>query len=171
MLQIDAVVSAKLEEIRGRGRSQPMVFNRQLAMYFASSVGRWSTTVIGRFSNRDHLTVCYSIQEIEKLRLENPDIGALFTDLEQQLHEAHLRAQAVSNSPASNGPRLSQSPIELVARSAAEQFYRDFKNVLRRSIDRFQAGGPAGNPIPASLPSVDVHVPNQNDFPSTLPSK
>ncbi len=55
LAEIDAVVSAKLGATRTLGNSQPACFNRQVAMYLAARVGRWSTTVIGRFYNgRDH---------------------------------------------------------------------------------------------------------------------
>ena len=172
MLQIDAVVSAKLGETRGRGRSQPLVFNRQVAMYLASRVGRWSTTAIGRFYNhRDHSTVCYSIQKIEKLRHENSEVAALLGDLEQNIDEQHSRAQAESNSMALIGPVISESQIELVARSAAEQFYRDFKAALRRSIIHLHSGGAATVPGPGPLRSADIHVPKQNSVPQTLPSE
>ncbi len=172
MLQIDAVVSAKLGETRGHGRSQPLVFNRQVAMYLASRVGRWSTTAIGRFYNhRDHSTVCYSIQKIEKLRQENPEIAALLTELEQLIDEQHSMAQAESNSLASIGRVLSESQIELVARSAAEQFYRDFKDALKRSIIHLQPGGSSGVPAPAPLRSADIHASETNRSPQTVPSE
>lgn len=170
IIQIDAVVSAKLGETRGRGRTQPLVFNRQVAMYLASRVGRWSTTVIGRFYNhRDHSTVCYSIQKIEKLRHENPEIAALLSDLEQIIGEQHSRSEAESNSMASIGSVVSESQIELVARSAAEQFYRNFKAALRRSIIHLQLGGSAS--VPAPLGSADIHVRTQNRFPPAIPSE
>jgi len=55
-------------------------------MYLARHVGRWSTTVIGRFYNdRDHSTVCYGIQRIEALRESDPDVDALIADLKTQL--------------------------------------------------------------------------------------
>jgi hypothetical protein len=57
---IDTVVSARLGPTRIPGNQQPACFNRQIAMYLAKYVGRWSTTQIGRFYNgRDHSTVCY----------------------------------------------------------------------------------------------------------------
>ena len=68
LAEIDAVVSARLGETRGLGNSQPACFRH---------VGRWSTTMIGRFYNgRDHSTVCYGIQRIEALRESNPDVDA-----------------------------------------------------------------------------------------------
>ena len=51
LAQIDAAVSARLGPTRGLGNSQPACFNRQVAMYLAKQVGRWSTTIIGRFYN------------------------------------------------------------------------------------------------------------------------
>jgi chromosomal replication initiation ATPase DnaA len=54
---IHATVSARLGPTCGLGNSQPACFNRQVAMYLASRVGGWSTTVIGLFYNgRDHST-------------------------------------------------------------------------------------------------------------------
>src|SRR5689334_580374 len=85
---IDAAVSARLGQTRGLGNSQPACFNRQVGMYLAKHVGRWSTTVIGRFYNgRDHSTVCYGIQRIEALRQSDPDVDALITDLKHELSD------------------------------------------------------------------------------------
>jgi hypothetical protein len=86
LTEIDAAVSARLGPTRGLGNSQPACFNRQVGMYLARHVGRWSTTVIGRFYNgRDHSTVCYGIQRIEALRESDPDVDALIADLKTQL--------------------------------------------------------------------------------------
>ena len=86
LAEIDAVVSARLGPTRGLGNSQPACFNRQVAMYLARHVGRWSTTVIGRFYNgRDHSTVCYGVQRVEALRESDPSVDALITDLKHEL--------------------------------------------------------------------------------------
>ena len=86
LAEIDAAVSARLGPTRGLGNSQPACFNRQVAMYLGSRVGRWSTTVIGRFyDGRDHSTVCYGIQRIESLRESDPDVDALISDLRRSL--------------------------------------------------------------------------------------
>lgn len=83
---IDAIVSARLGPTRGLGNSQPACFNRQVAMYLASRIGRWSTTVIGRFYNgRDHSTVVHGIQRIESMRDSDPDLDALISDLKRDL--------------------------------------------------------------------------------------
>lgn len=86
MAEIDAVVSARLGPTRIPGNTQPACFNRQIAMYLARHVGRWSTTVIGRFYNgRDHSTVCHGIQRIQALRESDPDVDALISDLKREL--------------------------------------------------------------------------------------
>src|SRR5947209_5709167 len=88
LAEIDAVVSAKLGTTRTLGNAQPACFNRQVAMYLAARVGRWSTTVIGHFYNgRDHSTVSHGIQRIEALRECDPDVDSLLTELKERLTE------------------------------------------------------------------------------------
>ena len=79
IVKIDALVSGRLGPTRGLGNSQPACFNRQVGMYLARHVGRWSTTVIGRFYNgRDRSTVCHGIQRIEALRESDPEVDRLY---------------------------------------------------------------------------------------------
>ena len=86
LAEIDAVVSARLGPTGGVGNSQPACFNRQVAMYLARHVGRWTTAIIGRFyDSRDHSTVSYGIQRIEALRESDPEVDALIRDLKRQL--------------------------------------------------------------------------------------
>jgi hypothetical protein len=47
LVDIDAVVSARLGPTRGLGYSQFTYFARQVGMYLTKHVGRWSTAVIG----------------------------------------------------------------------------------------------------------------------------
>jgi hypothetical protein len=86
LAEIDAVVSARLGPTSGLGDSQPACFNRQVAMYLAKHVGRWtlrslaaSTIVVitRRFAT--------AIQRIEALRESDPQVDALITDLKRQL--------------------------------------------------------------------------------------
>ncbi len=88
---IDAVVSGRLGLTRIRGNEQPACFNRQIAMYLARHVGRWSTKAIGRFYNgRDHSTVCHGIQRIESLRESDPEVEVLIAELKEQLENESL---------------------------------------------------------------------------------
>jgi hypothetical protein len=127
LAHIDAVVSARLGPTRGLGNSQPAAFNRQVAVYLAKNVGRWTTTIIGRFYNgRDHSTVCYCIQKIEKLVQSNPEIEALVADLRKLLvTDAENGSPIVRQLPAD--PRLesvlSQPELEGLADLVAARVY------------------------------------------------
>src|SRR3954471_18896804 len=100
LAEIDAIVSANLGATRTPGNAQPACFNRQVAMYLAARVGRWSTTAIGHFYNgRDHSTVCHGIQRIEALRDSDPDVDALLCELKKQLIEHSERMQGRNISP------------------------------------------------------------------------
>ena len=92
---IDEVVAARLGETRVEGNAQPAVFNRQIAMYLAKHVGRWSTTRIGRFYNgRDHSTVCYALKRVAALREDDPEVDGLV---------ASLAAEIKTSEPKENG--------------------------------------------------------------------
>jgi hypothetical protein len=106
LADIDAAVSARLGPARVTGNSQPAVFNRQVAMYLARHLGGWSTVKIGKFYNgRDHSTVCHSINRIEALREENPEVDGLITLLTQELREA--ASNAVARIPTAAGVSIS----------------------------------------------------------------
>ena len=53
LAEIDAVVSTRLGPTRGLGNSQPSCFNRQVAMYLAKHVGRWTVvSTMGEITRR-----------------------------------------------------------------------------------------------------------------------
>ena len=138
LAEIDAVVSAKLGATRTLGNAQPACFNRQVAMYLAARVGRWSTTVIGRFYNgRDHSTVCHSIQRIEALRESDPEIDALLCGLKQQLVEQTEWAEG-QNINAMWVPgrrsRLSHPDLEQLANRIADRFAERIRDLLESSF-------------------------------------
>jgi len=136
LARIDATVSALLGPTRGLGNSQPACFNRQVAMYVAARIGRWSTTVIGRFyGGRDHSTVCYGIQRIEALRETNPEVDALLAELRGRLQdddrsdlaqESPLPFRVVRSKP-------SEIEVEKLAQAIAERVFALVKDRLRRS--------------------------------------
>jgi hypothetical protein len=127
LAEIDAIVSARLGPTRGLGNSQPACFNRQVAMYLAARIGRWSTTVIGRFYNgRDHSTVCYGIQRIESLKDSDPDVDELISDLKRHLGisaEGFSRDSEASATVGPPGSLLGQSEIECIADLVAARVY------------------------------------------------
>ncbi len=140
LAEIDAVVAARLGPTRGLGNSQPACFNRQVAMYLASHVGRWSTKIIGRFyGGRDHSTVVYSIQRIEAMRETNPDFEVLLTDLRRKLQDSQkLTLHPTTPRPLSSP--FSESQLEHLADLVAERISnrlsktnKIFRAALRRT--------------------------------------
>jgi DnaA-like protein len=140
--EIDAAVSGKLGATRTLGNAQPACFNRQVAMYFASRVGGWSTTAIGRFYNgRDHSTVSHGVQRIEAQRESDPEIDALLSELKAQLFEqsegrpniSALRVPGWRNQI--SHPDLEQLADEIVNRFAdrMEKLLAEFLVCFRRA--------------------------------------
>ena len=134
LAEIDAAVSAKLGATRTLGNAQPACFNRQVAMYLAARVGRWSTTVIGRFYNgRDHSTVCYGIQRIEALRESNPEVDALLCELKKTLTEHTEQEQGQDISAMWVPGRRSQlghRDLERLANRIADRFAERMRDLL-----------------------------------------
>ena len=55
------------DTLRGQSRSRDVVAARQIAIYLIRSMTNLSLDDIGKeFDNRDHSTVLYSIQQVEK---------------------------------------------------------------------------------------------------------
>lgn len=128
LAQIDAAVSARLGPTRGLGNSQPACFNRQVGMYLARYVGRWSTTVIGRFYNgRDHSTVCYGIKRIEALRESDPDVDGLITNLKRELNVSSDAPAQEPNIEPHGSVRLSHCDLQILAELIAERVYARFE--------------------------------------------
>src|SRR5690242_3995113 len=124
LADIDAAVSARLGPTRGLGNSQPACFNRQVGMYLARHVGRWSTTVIGCFYNgRDHSTVCYGIQRIEALRQSDPEVDALISDLKHELSTSGDSPVKKPDTKPHRSVNLSHSDLEMFADLIAERVY------------------------------------------------
>ena len=134
LAEIDAVVSAKLGTTRTPGNAQPACFNRQVAMYLAARIGRWSTSEIGRFYNgRDHSTVCYGIQRIESLRESNPEVDAVVTQLKQQLATNGANTQVENDCRESESGCLGMTPEEFADR-IAKRIWAYLEERLKHSL-------------------------------------
>lgn len=133
LAQIDAIVSARLGPTRVPGNAQPACFNRQVAMYIARHVGRWSTSAIGHFYNgRDHSTVCHGIQRIEALRESDAEIDALLADLRYQILENEPAEQELDDQDRPirtgySGARLEQL-ADLIAEGVCTHLEKRFNN-------------------------------------------
>ena len=132
LAHIDSVVAARLGPTRGLGKSQPSCFNRQVAMYLASHVGRWSTTVIGRFyGGRDHSTVVHAIQRIEAMRDADPNLDVLVCDLKSRIDAT---AESTVPSPPTRLLTSSPAPQQIELRLVAEEITAHIRKVLREEL-------------------------------------
>src|SRR6516164_1372556 len=86
LARIESVVSAHLGPGRVPGNAQGPCFSRQVSMYLAKCVGRWSLSQIGKFYNgRHHTTVLHAVARIEKLRKVDESVDALIEILTDEL--------------------------------------------------------------------------------------
>jgi chromosomal replication initiator protein len=66
-----------LSDLKGKKRTQSIVFPRQLAMYIARKLTDYSTIEIGQsFGGRDHATVIHSCDKIEGMIRADPKIDS-----------------------------------------------------------------------------------------------
>ena len=74
--QIVAAVSAEYDiseaDISSKRKTAPVVFARQVAMYIAKELTELSYDKIGKFFGRDHSTVLYNVEKIERHLKEHP---------------------------------------------------------------------------------------------------
>src|SRR5262249_49482158 len=97
-------VAAHLGPGRVPGNAAAPCLSRQVSMYLAKHVGRWSLPKIGRFySGRHHTTVLHAIAKIERLRKTDGAFDSLVDVLTDTL------AANSSNSPGMNGSSLAHS--------------------------------------------------------------
>jgi chromosomal replication initiator protein len=68
-------------DIKGKKRSQNIVFPRQIAMYIAREITGFSTTEIGQSFGRDHTTVMYACQRIEERKQADPTLDSTIQNL------------------------------------------------------------------------------------------
>jgi hypothetical protein len=133
LARIESVVSAHLGPGRVPGNAQGPCFSRQVSMYLAKRVGRWSLSQIGRFYNgRHHTTVLHAIEKIENLRRTDESIDALIDVLTTAL-SPDLQTAA---SP------LPQSSLRSVL----------IESVVARVIDQLAGMRPDNGPKPCTAP-------------------
>jgi chromosomal replication initiator protein len=75
-------------DLKGKKRSQNIVFARQLAMYMGRELTDYSTTEIGQdFGGKDHTTVMHSIDKIKGKLLTDPTLEATIESLKRATKE------------------------------------------------------------------------------------
>lgn len=72
----------KISDIKGKSNAKTFAFPRQIAMWIIKQTTNMSYPEIGKlFGNKHHSTVIYSVDKIEKLRLENSDFRKTLEEL------------------------------------------------------------------------------------------
>jgi chromosomal replication initiator protein len=72
----------KLSEIKSKTNSRQIAFPRQVAMYLCKKLTDLSFPEIGRhFNDKHHSTVMYSVEKIEQLRQQDPDLDRALQDM------------------------------------------------------------------------------------------
>ncbi|MCL2265171.1 MAG: chromosomal replication initiator protein DnaA [Treponema sp.] len=75
-------------DLKGKKKSQNIVFARQLAMYISREITDYSTTEIGQdFGGKDHTTVMHSINKIKGKLLTDPTLESTVESLKRSIKE------------------------------------------------------------------------------------
>lgn len=73
--------------IRGQGRTKDTALARQIAMYQIRRMTNLSLKEIGKeFDNRDHSTVMHSIERVEKLIKQSPEMAEIIKDINANIN-------------------------------------------------------------------------------------
>jgi chromosomal replication initiator protein len=75
-------------DLKGKKRTQNIVYPRQLAMYIAREITEYSTTELGQaFGGRDHTTVMHSCEKIDQLIRSDPTTEPTINNLIRMIKE------------------------------------------------------------------------------------
>ncbi len=91
-LSVDKIIRATAEyfhltsyDIKGKKRNRNIVNARQVAMYLSRVLTNYSTTEIGYDFSRDHTTIMYAIDKVEKAKLSNPELNKNLESIKKSL--------------------------------------------------------------------------------------
>jgi len=77
----------RLADLQSKSRARSIVFPRQVAMFLARSLTDLSLGEIGgHFGGRDHSTVVYAIEKMERRRRVDGDFASLLAELDRKIH-------------------------------------------------------------------------------------
>jgi chromosomal replication initiator protein len=84
--------SLSVNDLKGKKRTQKIVYPRQLAMYICREMTDFSTTEIGEaFGGRDHTTVMHSIEKIQSLFITDPALDSKIEGLKRTVKELTVK--------------------------------------------------------------------------------
>ena len=85
--EVSKFYNIDVEALRGQGRTKDTALARQIAMYQIRRMTNLSLKEIGKeFDNRDHTTVMHSIDRIEKLTKQSPEIAEVIKDINANIN-------------------------------------------------------------------------------------
>jgi chromosomal replication initiator protein len=85
--------SLSSNDLKGKKRTQNIVFPRQLTMYIAREITEYSTTELGQsFGGRDHTTVMHSCQKIEERIRSDPTLDSTIQTLIRLIKEYNAKS-------------------------------------------------------------------------------
>lgn len=80
--------SLSYNDLKGKKRTQNIVFPRQLSMYIAREITEYSTTEVGlEFGGRDHTTVMHACQKIDERIRSDPTLDSTIQTLIRMIKE------------------------------------------------------------------------------------
>jgi chromosomal replication initiator protein len=84
--------SLNSSDLKGKKKTQKIVYPRQISMYICREITDYSTTEIGEaFGGRDHTTVMHSIDKIQGLLLTDPTLDSTIENLKRQIKESSAK--------------------------------------------------------------------------------
>ncbi len=85
--EVSKFYNIEADAIRGQGRTKDTALARQIAMYQIRRMTNLSLKEIGReFGDRDHSTVMHSIERIEKLMKQSPEVAEVIKDINTNIN-------------------------------------------------------------------------------------
>jgi len=85
--------SLSANDLKGKKRTQKIVYPRQLSMFICREMTDFSTTEIGEaFGGRDHTTVMHSIDKIQGLLITDPTLDSTLESLKRQIKELSAKS-------------------------------------------------------------------------------
>ena len=85
--EVSKLYSIDADAIRGQGRTKDTALARQIAMYQIRRMTNLSLKEIGReFGDRDHSTVMHSIERVEKLMKQSPEVAEVIKDINANIN-------------------------------------------------------------------------------------
>ncbi|MDR0495021.1 MAG: chromosomal replication initiator protein DnaA [Treponema sp.] len=84
--------SLNSSDLKGKKKTQKIVYPRQISMHICREMTDFSTTEIGEaFGGRDHTTVMHSIDKIQGLLLTDPTLDSTMENLKRQIKESSAK--------------------------------------------------------------------------------